>query len=125
MPRGQPHNVRFELFAITLRAPDGINRSCSCTRWLNPDPDQFHPFSHSLLPSHVDFHRLFARVREKANKPSINSSFLPSIPLSNDLLSLQRELMGKGELWGVGALEGTREGWQDAEGSASDPSALK
>lgn len=117
--------MRFELFAITLGAPDGINRSCSHTHWLNPDPDQFHHFSHSLLPSHVDFHRLFARVREKANKPSINSSFLPSIPLSNDLLSLQRELMGKGELWGVGALEGTGEGWQDAEGSASDPSALK
>ena len=41
--------------------------------------------------------RLFARVREKANKTSINSSFLHNILLGNDLLSVQIELMGKGQ----------------------------
>lgn len=41
--------------------------------------------------------RLFARVRENANKTSINSSFLHNIFLSNDLLSVQIELMGKGK----------------------------
>lgn len=47
--------------------------------------------------------RLFARVREKANKTSINSSFLHNILLGNDLLSVQIELMGKGQQ--------SRQGW--------------
>lgn len=69
--------------------------------------------------------RLFARVREKANTTSINSSFLHNILLGNDLLSVQIELMGKGEqsgrlLLGGGKSGATEGGWRGLLGGLGD-----
>lgn len=68
-------------------------------------PCIFVAWQHVVLQAFY-YARLFARVREKANKTSINSSFLHNIPLSNDLLSVQIELAAKGRAKRVAAAAG-------------------